>query len=608
MCAALIHRGPDEEGYLVDRRIALGMRRLRVIDLRTGAQPIFNEDRTVAVVYNGEVYNFEALRAGLEGKGHRFRTASDTEVLVHLYEEYGDDCVHHLRGMWAFALWDGSRDRLLLSRDRLGVKPLYYWEQDGRLAFASELNALLACDVIRRSIRLEAVHDYLTYLCVPGSGTIYSQVFELPPGHNLSIENGKPSLTRYWAVPASQSPTGTAGDLDLEKVSSELRQHLSDSVKQCLVSDVPLGVFLSSGLDSAAIVALAASHQSVPIRTFSVGFRDQRFNELDGARMIARQFGTDHHELVLEPPSPEDVRAMVSAFAEPFADSSAIPTYMVSKLARQYVTVALSGDGGDEVFGGYNNYRADALAVHLRKVPEWMRRAVMRGWSVADLHAHDRMSVASKLSRLLMLADLPPEQGHVWWLTVFTEDMKRSLYRDSDLQALLGRPTVRYEDRFMGVGGDRDFLNQCMAVDFQTVLPNDYLKKADRMSMAHSLELRVPLLDHVLIECAMRIPGSLKVTPWNTKVLLRKLLKGILPDHVLKGRKRGFSIPLSSWLRHEWRDLVEDYLSARSVTEAGFFEPRTVSRLVDEHRSLRFDHGQQLWTLLCFEMWRRQYA
>lgn len=608
MCAALVHRGPDEDGYMVDRSVVLGMRRLKVIDLATGRQPIFNEDGTIGIVYNGEIYNFRELRTQLAELGHRFETATDTEVIVHLYEEYGDACVQHLRGMWAFALWDGSRERLLLSRDRLGIKPLYYWEQDGRFAFASELTALLECGFIQRSIRREAVHDYLTYLCVPGPGTIYSHVFELPPGHNMAIEGGKASLTRYWSVPDGQDSPSGQGDLDIEDVSRELKRHIADSVTRSLVSDVPLGVFLSGGLDSALVVAMAAGQSAAPTRTFSVGFRDRRFNELDAARVIARHFGTDHHELVLEPPSPEEVTRIVTSFAEPFADSSAIPTFMVSKLARQYVTVALSGDGGDEVFGGYNNYRADALAALYRKVPAWLRRGVMEGLRGVGLHRLDTMSVGSKISRLLLLADLTPEQGHVWWLTAFTEDMKQGLYRDPGLQELLGRPATRYEDLFFESGTGPDFLNKCMAVDFQTILPNDYLKKADRMSMAHSLELRVPLLDHTLVEFAMRIPGSLKVTPWNTKVLLRKMLQGILPDEILKGRKRGFSIPLSAWLRHEWRGLVRDYLSEQRVGEAGFFEPQAVSRLIEEHQSSRFDHGKEIWTLLCFEIWRREYA
>jgi asparagine synthase (glutamine-hydrolysing) len=597
MCAALTHRGPDGEGYYFDSDIGLGMRRLKVIDLETGQQPVFNESRSVTVVYNGEIYNYRELRKSLEERGHRFASRGDTEVITHLYEEFGDRCVDHLRGMFAFALWDRERRRLLLARDRLGIKPLYYWQDNGRLVFASEIKAILKCDFVDRRLRPAALHDYFSYLYVPGPGTVYEEIRELEPACTLVFQDKRSSISEYWKLPRPE--TGSVPDM--RSAADELKDRISEAVRISLVSDVPVGVFLSGGLDSAVVVGMMARHSSKKIQTFSIGFSDVMFSELEQARTIARHYNTDHHEFVLKPPSPEDLIDMLAVFDEPFADSSAIPTHVVSQIAREHVTVALSGDGGDEVFGGYNNYRADKLAELYRMVPRSLRAAVTALFCRNGLDRHDRMAFRSKLFRIMAAAEMDRETGHVWWLRVMEEDIKSELYRSPDLLRLVGSPSTRHEERFQN--GSDDFINECIAVDFKTVLPSDYLKKSDRASMASSLELRVPLLDHHLVEFAMRLPSRYKVQHLMTKVLLRKSMQSELPHEILSGRKRGFSIPLSNWLRTEWSDLVHEYLSRNAIDRDGYFNYGPIGKMVEEHSSGQRDHGKSLWTLLCFQIW-----
>jgi asparagine synthase (glutamine-hydrolysing) len=591
---ALAHRGPDGAGTLVDGPVALGMRRLSIIDLEGGDQPIGNEDGTIQVVQNGEIYNYRQLRAELERAGHRLATQSDTEVLVHLYEDRGPRFVEVLRGMFALALWDARGRRLVLARDRFGIKPLAYRIEARNLLFASELRALPAGE-----IDLDALQAFLAFNSIPAPLTIWHGTRKLPAGHVLVWTPGEePHIERYARPePAAAEAVRTEGERELAE---ELLERLRDSVRAHLVSDVPVGVLLSGGVDSGALAALAALESSDRLRTFSIGFEDASFDELGDARKVATRYSTDHHELVVRPAADDLLRRVVSAFDEPFADSSALPTYLVSELAAREVKVALSGEGGDELFGGYHTYAADLLAPRFGPLARRLQPLVERLPSSSA-----RTSFDYKAKRFARAAHLPPLERHHGWKEIFSADARAELVTAGAASAWdpVGVLRARYDET-----SGAEELARLQDVDLGVYLVDDLLVKTDRASMAHSLEARVPYLDTVVAELALALPTRMKVRGLAKKRLLRRAVAPLLPRSVVHGRKRGFSIPAAAWLRGELEPVAREILSNGALREQGFFRPETVARLLEDHVSGREDLSRQLWGLLCFSLWHEQAA
>src|SRR4051794_39063296 len=596
MSRRLVHRGPDDDGVFCEGPVALAARRLSIIDLAGGHQPIANEDGSCVVVQNGEIYNYRELKRELEGRGHRFATDCDTEVLVHGYEEWGEGFVERLRGMFGIALWDKRRERLLLARDRFGIKPLYYRHQDGGLSFASELKAMLEQPGFSREIDPQAVAAYLAFNSIPAPLTIFKEARKLPPGHLLAWERGGVALRRYarpGPAPAPEVRGGSAEDL-----AAELREVLDDSVRAHLVADVPVGVLLSGGVDSGALAALASRHVDEPLRTFSIGFEEEGFDELSRARLVAERYGTDHHELVLRPDAVQLFPKLVESFDEPFGDSSALPTYLVSELAVGEVKVALSGEGGDELFGGYYTYVADLLARRVGRLA-----ALARPLAEALPTRTDRVGFDYKAKRFARAAALPPLERHHGWKEIFDEQTRRALMR--------GRrgadPLAIYRQHYSETAGAPE-LARLQEVDLNVYLPSDLLVKTDRASMAHSLEARVPFLDKAVSDVALGLPTSQKVRGLDKKRLLRKAVEPLLPHDVTHGRKQGFSIPASAWLRGELEPFAREVLSPARVRDQGWFDASVVTAIVDRHVSGREDLSRQIWGLMAFSLWHERYA
>jgi asparagine synthase (glutamine-hydrolysing) len=590
MAATLEHRGPDSDGYYVDGPIALAARRLSIIDLEHGDQPIANEDGSIRVVQNGEIYNYRELSADLRHAGHTFRTRCDTEVLVHAYEEWGDEFAKRLRGMFAVAIWDERRERLLLARDPFGIKPLYYRLSAEGLEFASELRALP-----RGEVDPDAVDAFLAFNSIPAPLTIFRDTRKLPPGCVLVWENGDAELVRY-ARPRPVPASDLREDDDAELI-EECRARLRDSVRAHLVSDVPVGILLSGGIDSGLLAALAAQETGEPLRTFSIGFEESSFDELADARKVATRYATNHHELVLRPDAARLLPALAEAFDEPFADSSALPTYLVSELAARHVKVALSGEGGDELFGGYYTYVADLLAGRAASLARVVRPLVELLPS-----SNARASFDYRAKRFVRAVHLPPLERHHGWKEIFSSDMRAEL---------TGRrngfdPLHVYRERFDETEG-AELLARLQDVDERIYLVDDLLVKTDRAAMAHSLEARVPFCDPVVANFAHGLPSRYKVRGFRKKVLLRRAAAPLLPRSIVQGKKRGFSIPAASWLRGDLKSLVRETLNADTVRRQGYFEPRVVERLVDEHVSGREDLSRQLWGLLAFTLWHEHH-
>jgi asparagine synthase (glutamine-hydrolysing) len=593
----LAHRGPDSDGVFHEGGAALAASRLSIIDLAGGDQPIANEDGSVVVVQNGEIYNYRELREELERRGHRFATASDTEVLVHLYEEHGDGFAGRLRGMFAVAIWDSRERRLLLARDRFGIKPLYYRVAGGTLSFASELKAMLELPGFSREIDPRAVSAYLAFNSIPAPLTIFSGARKLGAGTLLSWQGGELSETRY-ARP-QPPPAGQARRRPGGRLAEELRETLRDSVRAHLVADVPVGVLLSGGIDSAGITARAAAEQADAVKTFSVGFEESSFDELDRARLVAQRYGTDHHEIVLRPDAVDLLPKLVEAFDEPFGDSSALPTYLVSELAAGEVKVALSGEGGDELFGGYYTYVADLLAPRLSGL------ATLAAPLVEALPSSDsKVSFDYKAKRFVRAVRLPPLERHHAWKEIFSPQSRASLLGvgGSDWD-----PVDLYRDRYAETEGAEP-LARLQDVDLGIYLVDDLLVKTDRASMAHSLELRVPLLDQRVAELALGLATPLKVRGLAKKRLLRRALAPLLPRQVLRGPKQGFSIPVAAWLRGPLEPFAREVLSPATLARQGWLDPATVTSLLDRHCSGREDLSRQLWGLMAFTLWFDRYA
>ncbi|TMQ25759.1 MAG: asparagine synthase (glutamine-hydrolyzing) [Candidatus Rokuibacteriota bacterium] len=603
MGRTLAHRGPDDEGLYVHGNVGLAMRRLAVIDVASGRQPIHNEDRTVWTVYNGEIYNFAELRRDLEARGHRFYTRTDTEVIVHLYEEEGPDFARALNGMFAIALWDATRRRLVLVRDRLGIKPLYVAALGDRLLFGSEIKALLA-DGLRPSVDVESLSLYLSLLYVPAPHTIYREIRKLEAGHVMVWQDGRLTDRRYWNLAQTRPP---ARPPRAAAVSEELLALLTDAVRRQLVADVPLGVFLSGGLDSSTVVALTRRAHTGAVKTFSIGFDDPSYDERADARIIARRFETDHTELTVKPDLADLVPRLVHHFDEPFADASAVPTYYLSQLTRRHVTVSLGGDGGDELFAGYVTYQADRLARWYGRLPAVVTRyalpALVRRLPVSEA----KVSLDFKARRFVANALLEPGRRHYAWKAFFDDRLKREILADDVLGCLDGHldafpAYARHYDEVPYY----DDLNRVLYADTKVYLADDILVKVDRMSMAHSLEVRVPLLDHRVVEFMFALPGRLKMPGLGLKRLLKRTMRGLLPAETLHKRKAGFNVPLTAWLKRELRPLVDEYLSPDRIRREGFFRSEVTARLVAEHMAGRADHSRNLWALLLFGVWLEQ--
>jgi asparagine synthase (glutamine-hydrolysing) len=589
MSATLRHRGPDSEGSHVDGAVGIAARRLAIIDLTGGDQPIANEDGTVVVVQNGEIYNYRELMHELERAGHRFRTRCDTEVLVHGYEAWGPRLWERLRGMFAVAVWDARDQRLVLARDRFGIKPLYYRDADGELSFASELDALP-----KGEIDLDALEAFLAFNVVPGPLSIFEDIRKLLPGYVLTWHDGRIEIDRY----ARTGPLPARHGEDEAELVEECRARLRDSVRAHLIADVPVGVLLSGGVDSGALAALAAEETSEPVRTFSIGFEDASFDELDGARAVARRYETAHRELTLRPDAALLLPALAEAFDEPFADSSALPTYLVSKLASEDVKVALSGEGGDELFGGYYTYVADLLAERFGPLAARLRPLAERLPSSTK-----KVSFDYRLKRFTRAAALPPLERHHAYKEIFAADVRAELTgRRSDFDPLVG-----YRERFAETEG-HELVTRLQDVDFGLYLVDDLLTKTDRASMAWSLEARVPFMDTMVSNFAFSLPVRHKVRGFSKKRLLRKAVEPLLPREIVNGRKRGFSIPAAAWLRGDLEPFARETLSGETLRRQGFFRPEAVARVIDDHVSGREDLSRQLWGLLSFTLWYEHHV
>jgi asparagine synthase (glutamine-hydrolysing) len=600
MSATLRHRGPDDDGQVIAGPVGLAARRLSIIDLAGGHQPIASEDGRVHVVQNGEIYNHVELRAALQAAGHSFRTRCDTEVIVHLFEEHGDGFAERLRGMFAIAIWDGRAGRLVLARDRFGIKPLFYREDaDGGLAFASELKALMALPDFDRGLDPRALESLLAFNSIPGPLTIFDSVHKLQPGHLLSWEPGRGTKVKQYADVKPVQEGELRGDSPAA-LAEELRERLRDSVRAHLVSDVPVGVLLSGGVDSAALTALAAEESDERVRTFSIGFRERSFDELERARLVATRYDTDHHELIVEPNVGEVLTQLAEVFDEPLADSSALPTYLVSQLASQHVKVALSGEGGDELFAGYHTYVADSIA------PWAGRPAAALGPLVERLPSSSaRVSFDYKAKRFARGGALPPLERHHAWKEIFSPELREELRAGPAPEGF--DPLDVYRERYATTAGAEP-IARLQDVDRSIYLVDDLLVKTDRASMAHSLETRVPFLDTAVTQLALAVPTSRHLRGFQKKRLLRRAVAPLLPRRILHGRKRGFSIPAAAWLRGDLREFAHDVLAPDTVRAQGLFRPEAVERLLAEHEAGSADHSRQIWCLMTLGLWLERYG
>jgi asparagine synthase (glutamine-hydrolysing) len=604
MCDRMTHRGPDSEGYLIDDGVALGMRRLAIIDLLTGEQPVFTEDRSVAVVLNGEIYNYRELRDDLEARGHTFRSASDTEVLPHLYEEYGRDMVQHLNGMFAFALWDDERRRLFIARDRFGEKPLYWGVFDRMLLFASEPKVLLAHPAVRPDLNLNALRQYLSFDYVPAPLSIYEGINKLPAAHHLTLEDGRVEVKRYWQLSYKlREPVPT-----VTEAASELRDLLQDSVRMRLVSDVPLGVLLSGGIDSSMVTALAVRASSETVKTFSIAFAEGSFDESQYARRVAQYLGTDHHEERFSATLAANLVGEIGAWMdEPMSDPSLVPTYLLSRFTRKHVTVALGGDGGDEIFAGYPMYFGHRMARAYDMIPRRLRTGVIEPLVNALPVKTKNLSFDYRARRFVAASHYDEVARHHVWFGSFTPGDQEELLTNEVKRA--SDADIYLDARRLFAECDSTDLTECMqSLDTQLYLAEDILTKVDRASMAVSLEVRAPYLDPHVAEFAASLPSRYKLHGYTSKYILKKAAKDLVPSFVWRRGKKGFGVPFAKWLKAELRPLARDLLSPERLRRGGLFNPEYVARLQDEHERGIANHRKLLWTLLSFELWRESFV
>lgn len=600
----LRHRGPDDEGVFISNNVGLGHQRLSIIDTSSlGHQPMSNEDGTIWITFNGEIYNHQILRSRLERQGHSFSSNSDTEVIVHLYEETGLNCLDELRGMFSFAIWDGRRRRLVLARDRMGQKPLFYAEHQESFIFASEIKAILQVETFPRTLRPESLDSYLTYKYVPAPYTMFSGVWELPPAHYLIWEDGKYSIQRYWSLNYSDKL-----DASEEEVLEQLDSIFDEAVRIRLMSDVPLGVFLSGGIDSSLVVAYMSRHSSKPIKTFSIGFAEEEYNELPFARKVAKQYQTDHHEFVAKADVLSILPQLIWHFDQPFADSSAIPTYFVSKLARDHVTVALNGDGADETFAGYDRYLGYYILQEYNRIPHAFRWAVQRLLDRLPI-SQRKGTIWTRLNWMNRSSLEPLDSQYVRSMANFSQDQKRNLYSPDFHQSLDASDPIGYMQSLFAHSDKDSILDRMLRADTQAYLPGDLLVKVDRMSMAHSLEARSPFLDHKLVEFSASVPTNIKFRHRQLKHLLKLLAHDKLPREIVNRRKHGFAVPVGRWMKKELRPVVEESLLSSHLAKEGVFSQSSIGKLWREHLSIdgRDAHGERLWALLNIELWFRMF-
>jgi asparagine synthase (glutamine-hydrolysing) len=603
MAQVIVHRGPDDDGYYSDEKIALGMRRLSIIDLLTGRQPIHNETQDIWTIYNGEIFNFPDLRRDLESRGHRFYTNSDTEVIVHLYEDEGEEFVQRLNGMFAIALWDKKTRKLVLARDRLGIKPLHMLRAGDRIYFASEIKSILQSGC-PREMDFESISQFFTFEYIPAPRTIFKGIEKLLPGHMAIIQDGGLRIRSYWDIPF---PTKIEDIKNKSYYEQEIVSRLKESVRKRLISDVPLGVFLSGGIDSSSVTALMSEVATSPVKTFSIGFKEKTFDELDYARKVAVLFGTEHTEFVVEPSQVKElVPVLMNYLDEPLADASVIPTYIISRLARRYVTVALAGEGGDELFAGYDTYKAYKIARLYRKVPAFVRNGLVKKIVTRLPASKKRLSFEFKAKKFISGIDFPPEISNFLWWGAYTPAEKEKLF-SAEVYAQSSPDSfapVLFHSRNCP---SEDPLSRLAYLDMKLYLQDDLLVKTDRMSMANSLEIRVPFLDYTFVEFAASIPSSLKLKGLNAKHILKKAMRSRLPREILTKKKIGFDIPLGVWIQHELRDFVTDVLSPANLGKHGLFNRSYVETLLKEHFVGTHNHRQLLWPLVIFQFWYDRY-
>jgi asparagine synthase (glutamine-hydrolysing) len=603
MNQAIIHRGPDEDGFYIKQNVGLAMRRLSIIDLASGQQPIYNEDKTKTIVFNGEIYNYQALREDLEKRGHQFYTRSDTEVVIHLYDEYGVDCLTHLRGMFALAIWDERERSLFLARDRVGKKPLLYSHQsNGDLIFGSEFQAVLQHPAVSREVDMLAIDSYMSYLCVPAPQTAFKQIRKLEPGHWMKWKDGKIETKRYWQPDFSKKIKITE-----EEAIEETTRILRESTKLRLISEVPLGAFLSGGVDSSAVVALMAQESATPVKTFSIGFEEEDFSELKYAKRVAEHVGAEYNEFIVRPNALDVIPTLVEHYGEPYADSSAIPTYYVSKETRKHVTVALNGDGGDESFAGYERYVAMRIAEAYHRVPKALRKIFVE--APVNLLPTDELkrSRFRDAKRFLQAADLPRTERYFRWVSTFNRDSKKGLYTKDFETAVAGQNASHFLDDWFVTANGTGTLDATLLTDQMTYLPNDLLVKVDIATMANSLEARSPFLDHNLIEFAASLPEQMKMSRFETKSLLKKVTARLVPREVVYRKKMGFGVPVGKWFRGEMKDFVRGVLLSEKSLKRGVVRPEMIEKYVEEHTTGQRDHSFQMWTLLMLELWFQRF-
>ena len=603
MNRAIIHRGPDEDGFYVKDNVGLAMRRLSIIDLASGQQPIHNRDKTKWIVFNGEIYNYQQLRSDMEERGHRFYTKSDTEVVVNLYDEFGPDCLEHLRGMFSLAIWDEREKTLFLARDRVGKKPLLYSHQaNGDLIFCSEFKALLKHPSISREVNFDAIDSYLSYLCVPAPQTAFKQIRKLEPGNWLMWKAGEIKTHRYWLPDFSKKIK-----ISEEDAIAETTRILRESTRLRMISEVPLGAFLSGGVDSSTVVALMAQESSSPVKTFSIGFEEQDFSELKYARRVAEHVGAEYHEFIVRPNALDVLPTLVEHYGEPYADSSAIPTYYVSKETRQHVTVALNGDGGDESFAGYERYMAMEVAEVYGRIPKPLRNLFIEGPINLLPTSELKKTRIRDVQRFFTAANEGRKQRYFRWMSTFKPAVKKEIYTDAFSSEINGRSASDVLDRWFDQANGAGVLDSTLLTDQMTYLPNDLLVKVDIASMANSLEARSPFLDHKLIEFAASLPENLKMSRFRPKSLLKKVAARLVPKEAVYRRKMGFGVPVGQWFRGEMKDFMRSVLLSENSLKRGIIKPAMIEKYVVEHGGGEQDHAFQIWTLLMLELWFQRF-
>ncbi len=597
---AMRHRGPDDAGYHLAEGVGLAMRRLSIIDLVSGSQPIYNEDRSLAIVFNGEIYNHAELRTQLIARGHNYRTRTDTETILHAYEEYGEECPRKLNGMFAFAIWDSRKELLFVARDRIGIKPLYYYQDGEQLIFASELKSILQQRDVPRNIDRKSLDTFLTFEYIPRSYSIFQDIHKLLPAHYLIYERGKITIRPYWHL-SFQASEESEGQLAEQFVAL-----LTDAVKIRLMSDVPLGAFLSGGLDSSSVVALMSRSSNNGVKTFSIGFADKTYNELPYARRVAQVFATEHHEEFINPDIVDLTAKLIHHLDEPLGDFSIFPTFLVSEMARRHVKVVLSGDGGDELFAGYDTYIADRLARKFSCLPRFLRTNCLAAIAGQLRPSEKKKGLRNRIKRFAEGARLPADLQHVRWMIFLQNAEKQRLYSSDFLRDLGDFDAHDLMLEQFASCNSNDPLDQQQYVDIHTYLVDDILVKVDRMSMATSLEARVPFLDYRFVEFAATVPSHLRLRGKTSKYLLKRAMTDILPIEIIQRNKEGFSIPIKNWMKKELKPMMLDALSPASIKKSGFFDSNTVQSLIHEHLQGRENHSHRLWALMVFQLWWQQ--